>query len=58
MSHDGDQGVPGTGAPLAPLEGLDDLPLGDHVAAFEATHDALRARLEGRAPQSSVEADG
>ena len=55
MSHDGDQGVPGSGAPL---EGLDDLPLSDHVAAFEATHDALRARLEGRAPQSSVEADG
>jgi hypothetical protein len=57
MSHDGDQVGPDTGAPLAALEGLDDLPLSDHVAAFEAAHDALRTRLEGRAGQGSVEAE-
>ncbi len=33
---------------LAPLEGLDELPVAEHVARFEAVHDALRARLESR----------
>ncbi len=28
------------------LEGLDDLPLAEHVARFTAVHDALRARLD------------
>jgi hypothetical protein len=57
MSHDGDQAGAEPEAPLAALERLDDLPLSDHVAVFEAAHDALRARLEGRSPHTSVEAE-
>lgn len=57
MSHDGDQDAPDTGIPLAALGNLDELPLSEHVAAFEAAHDALRTRLEGRAPEGSVEAE-
>jgi hypothetical protein len=34
-------------ADLDALVGLDDLPVGDHVARFEAVHDALRVRLAG-----------
>ncbi|GAA1741464.1 hypothetical protein GCM10009809_41170 [Isoptericola hypogeus] len=41
---------------LAGLEGLDDLPLEDHVARFIAVHDALRDRLDGR-DRSAVEPD-
>ncbi|MFF2453637.1 hypothetical protein [Isoptericola sp. NPDC058082] len=29
------------------LEGLDDLPVAEHVERFAAVHDALRARLDG-----------
>lgn len=29
------------------LDGLDDLPVAEHVARFTAVHDALRARLDG-----------
>ncbi|GAB3099450.1 hypothetical protein [Isoptericola nanjingensis] len=29
------------------LEGLDDLPLAEHVERFTAVHDGLRARLDG-----------
>ena len=36
--------VGGAGDPFADLE---DLPLEEHVARFEAVHDALRARLAG-----------
>lgn len=31
------------------LDGLDDLPPAEHVARFEAVHDALRAHLSGDA---------
>jgi len=58
MSHDGDQADRGTGVPFAALEGLEDLPLSDHVAAFEAVHEALRARLEGRPAPVPGEAVG
>ncbi|PUB20945.1 hypothetical protein C8K30_115156 [Promicromonospora sp. AC04] len=34
---------------LDALDGLDDLPPADHVARFEAVHDALRAHLSGDA---------
>ena len=34
---------------LDTLDGLDDLPPADHVARFEAVHDALRAHLSGDA---------
>jgi len=34
---------------LGALDGLDDLPPADHVARFEAVHDALRAHLSGDA---------
>lgn len=33
--------------PLAGLEGLDDVPVGEHVERFTRAHDALRARLDG-----------
>ncbi|MFD6137130.1 hypothetical protein [Isoptericola sp. NPDC060257] len=42
-------GGPGTG-PVSgadELEGLDDLPLAEHVERFTAVHDVLRARLDG-----------
>ncbi|WP_402466235.1 hypothetical protein [Isoptericola aurantiacus] len=32
--------------PLAPLAGLDELPVAEHVGRFEAVHDRLRARLD------------
>jgi hypothetical protein len=34
---------------LDTLDGLDDLPLADHVASFEQVHDELRAHLNGDA---------
>lgn len=41
-----DAGVRGA---LDALDGLDDLPPAEHVARFEAVHDALRAHLSGDA---------
>ncbi|MCK0115937.1 hypothetical protein BCE75_11939 [Isoptericola sp. CG 20/1183] len=32
--------------PLAPLDGLEEIPTDEHVARFEAVHDRLRARLD------------
>ncbi|WP_125776669.1 hypothetical protein [Antribacter gilvus] len=32
---------------LGLLDGLEDVPPADHVARFEAVHDALRAQLSG-----------
>jgi hypothetical protein len=46
MSQDGETGVAG-GSPLGPLDDLEDLPVHDHVARFEAVHETLVARLEG-----------
>jgi hypothetical protein len=40
--------MPADHGALAPLDGLDALPVTEHVARFEAVHDALRARLESR----------
>jgi hypothetical protein len=42
---------PGTGVPvvdgvLAELDGLDDLPLDEHLAAFERAHASLRSALD------------
>ncbi|WP_369372127.1 hypothetical protein AB1046_02085 [Promicromonospora sp. Populi] len=34
---------------LDALDGLDDLPPAEHVARFEAVHDALRVHLSGDA---------
>ncbi|WP_169736313.1 hypothetical protein [Promicromonospora kroppenstedtii] len=34
---------------LDTLDGLDELPPAEHVARFEAVHDALRAHLSGDA---------
>jgi hypothetical protein len=39
----------GIGHALDALDGLDDLPPAEHVARFEAVHDALRAHLSGDA---------
>ena len=45
-----EQERPGTGnegvdAVVASLDGLDDLPVSDHVAVFERAHESLRAAL-------------
>ncbi len=47
MSQDGETNEAAALPPLAPLEGLDDLPVHDHVTRFEAVHEALAARLDG-----------
>ncbi|MFC4631028.1 hypothetical protein ACFO6V_22460 [Promicromonospora alba] len=39
----------GVRSALDALDGLDDLPPAEHVARFEAVHDALRAHLSGDA---------
>lgn len=44
MSQDADESQT-----VEPLADLDELPVADHVARFEAVHDALRARLAGEA---------
>ncbi len=38
-------GHPGVDAVLASLEGLEERPVGEHVAVFEHGHDALRRAL-------------
>jgi hypothetical protein len=48
--HAGDGDVETTGHPavdavLASLDGLDEHPVGEHVAVFESAHDALRRAL-------------
>ncbi|GAB2477102.1 hypothetical protein [Xylanimonas ulmi] len=52
MSQDGsgtrvEAGGPDAVAPADLLADLDDLPVSEHVARFEAVHDTLRARLAG-----------
>jgi hypothetical protein len=47
MSQDGETNVGAARLPLAPLDGLDDLPVHDHVTRFEAVHEALAGRLDG-----------
>jgi hypothetical protein len=39
-------GVPGVDAVLAEIDDLDQLPLDQHLAAFERAHDALRSALD------------
>ncbi|MEG3613889.1 hypothetical protein [Isoptericola haloaureus] len=36
----------GRSASLTPLDGLEDLPTGEHPSRFEAVHQHLRARLD------------
>jgi len=45
----------GAADPLAGLEGLDDVPVGEHVERFTRVHDALRARLDGSPDDGSAE---
>ncbi|ACZ30370.1 hypothetical protein Xcel_1339 [Xylanimonas cellulosilytica DSM 15894] len=42
---------------LSGLDDLDELPVAEHVARFEAVHDALRARLAGE-PGGKPRSDG
>lgn len=42
---DGPTGSPAVDAVLASLEGLDERPVAEHVAVFEAAHEALRGAL-------------
>ena len=39
-------GVPAVDAVLSEMDRLDELPLDDHLAAFERAHDALRSALD------------
>jgi len=39
-------GVPAVDAVLEDLDGLDELPLEEHVGAFERAHDSLRSALD------------
>jgi hypothetical protein len=41
-------GVPGVDRVLADVDGLDDLPLEEHLAAFERAHGSLRAALDAQ----------
>ncbi len=42
---------------LNSLEGLEELPLAEQVVVFERAHEQLRGALDGRAEQSSDEAE-
>lgn len=63
MTQDAGAPGPGTAADGAQpsvtdsLAGLDDLPVGAHVARFTAVHDTLRARLDGRDDQDDLKAE-
>lgn len=48
--------APAPGA-LDGLDGLDDLPVGEHVERFTHVHDVLRARLDGREEQGATGPD-
>jgi len=45
-------GEPEVDAVVASLGGLDDLPVGDHVAVFEQAHETLRRTLAGAGQES------
>jgi hypothetical protein len=47
-------GVPGVDAVLAEIDDLDELPLDEHLGAFERAHDALRSALDA-APDTAPE---
>jgi hypothetical protein len=57
MSHEATSVTPGQpdASAVDALEALDELPVADHVARFEAAHDALRARLEARPAPGGTE---
>ena len=49
-------GHPAVDAVLASLEGLEDMPVHDHVAVFESAHDSLRRALDQAADEATDEA--
>jgi hypothetical protein len=50
-------GVPGVDAVLSEIDGLDQLPLDDHLAAFERAHEGLRAALDSPSPANAPRDD-
>jgi hypothetical protein len=50
-------GVPAVDAVLAEIDDLDQLPLDEHLGAFERAHDALRSALDA-APDAAGEPAG
>ena len=46
QDSDGTTGVAEVDAVLASLDGLDDIPVADHVAVFEQAHERLRRALD------------
>lgn len=44
-------GVPEVDRVLADVDRLDDLPLEEHLGAFERAHDALRSALDARSDE-------
>ena len=49
--------TPDAAPALDRLDGLDDLPVGEHVERFTHVHDVLRARLDGREEQGDTGPD-
>jgi len=47
-------GHPAVDAVLASLEGLEDMPVHDHVAVFESAHDSLRRALDQAAGEAAA----
>jgi hypothetical protein len=50
---EGAAGHPAVDAVLASLEGLEDMPVHDHVAVFESAHDSLRRALDQAAGEAA-----
>jgi hypothetical protein len=50
-----DAATPVSAGPVDDLDQLDRLPVAEHVAHFEAIHDALRSRLEARPAPDGAE---
>ena len=47
-------GHPAVDAVLASLEGLEDMPVHEHVAVFESAHDSLRQVLDQAADEATA----
>ena len=51
-------GVPAVDQVLADVDRLDDLPLDDHLGAFERAHDSLRSALDAQPDEDASEQPG
>jgi hypothetical protein len=51
-------GVPAVDQVLADVDRLDDLPLDDHLGAFERAHESLRSALDAQPDEGTGERSG